>query len=177
MSKNVIFHVTYSVDQLSGSLLWNATTQSGESVVPESGAHAGAVHLDEGDQVFVQIRGSGPLGDFLEASVEEAYFVAVPRGSGTHRSPPSPFSGNSAVTKVSNWTKPQTTDDAPNNLRYCQQNSVAMPVVQSSGGWQLSLMVTLSIFRNGNSGTQAVSQGVRVYAMETETEVGTGIDP
>ena len=31
-----------------------------------------------------------------------------------------------------------------------------------SRGWQLSLMVTLSIFRNGNSGTQAVSQGVRV---------------
>lgn len=178
MSKKVIFHVTYSVDQLSGTLLWSARTQTGESMVPESGPHAGSLHMEHGDQVFVQIRGSGPLGQFLEASVEEAYFIAVPRGSGKERSQPSPFSGSSAVVMVPGWTKPQTSDDAPNNLRYCQQTTdVPMPVTQSSGGWQLSLVVSLAIYRSVGSGQTTASQSVRVYACETETEVGTGTGP
>ncbi len=175
MSKKVIFRVTYDIEQLGGGLLWSASSESGQSLVADTGRYAGSVHFEHDDQIHVEVRGSGPLGKFVEARVLAAHFITLPHNEGMRTSAPAPFSDETAVVAIPGWGKVQVRDDAVGALRYSEQTSkTPLPVIQKTGRWKLSMLLSVAIVRNVDG---AVVETVRVFGFDPESEVGTGMDP
>lgn len=172
---HAVLRVTYDTDQQGGALLWRVDSSSGRNLLVTSGPYAGALHFEPGDQIYVDVRGSGRLKTFVSGRILAAHLVTMPHTGAGKFSAPSPFSDSTAVVELTDWNKPQMIDDVGLDTRYClQQTTLPLPVVQKSGRWELSfvLSVALVLLEDGEQ-----REYIRVFSFDPESEVGDGTDP
>lgn len=172
---HAILRVTYDTDQLGNALLWRVDTSSGRNLLAVQGRYAGALHFEPKDEVYVEVTGSGRIATFASSRILAAHLITRPHAGNGRFSPPSPFSDETAVVELADWSKPELMDDPPTESRYCLQRTTRpLPVIQASGSWELSFVLTVALVFDDNGRKR---KQIRVFSFDPESEVGDGTDP
>jgi len=164
-----IIRVSFDVEQ-SGTGLW-----FDRGLNASIGRYAGAVHLREGEAVTVEVTGYGAAGKLVSTNLLDAVLCAVPiQGSSDRNPPPSPFSHARATMSIEQWSPAEIRRDGDGVVLASVQRSLTpVQVVQRSGRWNVSLILTVMIERHIAGGR---SNEVRVFSFSPETAVGPAVE-
>lgn len=171
-----MIRVSFDIEQISSELIWGVSDNKDErDLYPTTGRYAGAVHLRDGDPVWVEVTGYGGADQLVSTNLLDAMLYTVPHTSGERFSAPSPFSNVRATTPIGQWSPAQIHHVPEKKLKASVQRSLTpLQVTQRDGRWKLSLILTVLIERNTANGP--VSEA-RVFSFDPELEVGTGTEP
>lgn len=170
----VRLHVSFDADQVSSSLVWHAVEGTpARNAFHAQGRHAGALHFEKGDQFAIDLTAFGNTATLKGLELLEAVLVTMPHTSVDRRSAPSPFATEQAVLRLAAWTKPESSPEPdPLRVRWTTRMVAPVSVLQETGRWELSLIVTVRLLRPEGQRSE-----LRVFAFDPESEVGTGMDP
>lgn len=171
--QTVTLRVSFDAAQISSALVWHAIEgDPTRSAYKTQGRFAGALHFNKGDCLQIELIGYGQLGDLDGIEIVGANIFTMPHTSVKTRSAPSPFQDGHAVVTLNDWSTPDMIGEPdPERLGYLTYTKVPLLVVQETGRWELSLVVTVRVLRSGKQSE------LRVFAFDPESEVGTGGDP
>jgi hypothetical protein len=175
ISQPVSFKVSFDVDQIGGNLVWRATDALDQrNLFVTLGKHAGSVHFEPLDQVFIEVAAFGRLGKFRESTILDCALLTMPHLGYDRWSPPSPFSNDAASLNIKDFSPTEMYEDPVQDLSIgIQRALLPLTVIQKSGRWDLSMLLTVQIVQETPEGKTVE---VRVFAFDPESEVGTGAD-
>lgn len=170
-----VLRVSFDMEQRGAHLFWRAADGDGErDVFAATGRYAGAVHLREGDAVSVEVTGYG-TDRLISTNLLDAVLFAMPLHGTGERLPPSPFSHTRATAPIDRWLPGEIRLHRDGKLKASVQRSLTpLQVVQQSGRWMLSLVLTVMIESATDDGRL---NEIRVFSFNPETEVGPRIGP
>lgn len=167
--------VSFDAMQIGGNLVWHIDDDKQRDLFQRFGRHAGSVHFDPDDEIYVEVYGFGPEAIFLDAKVLQAALITRPHTSQERYSEPSPWDPLGAVAALADWTDTGAIVDPATSLRETMQSTkTPLRIVVAEGRWELSLIVTIALTFQGDAGKET---SVRVFGFDPESEVGTGADP
>jgi len=171
--QTVTLRVSFDAAQISSALVWHAIEgDPARSAYKSQGRFAGALHFDKGDLFEIELIGYGQLGELDGIEIVGANIITMPHTSVHTRSAPSPFQDGHAVVALNDWSAMEMIGQPdPERLGYLSRTKAPLQVVQETGRWELSLVVTVNVLRAGQRSV------LRVFAFDPESEVGTGGDP
>lgn len=170
----VRLRVSFDADQVGSTLVWHAVEgEPARNAYHAQGRFAGALHFEKGDRFAIELTAFGDTASLKGLEIVDAALVTMPHTSVNSRSAPSPFATEKAVLPVADWTKPDATVEAdPLRVRWITHLAAPLLILQETGRWELSLVVTVRLLRPEGQRSE-----LRVFAFDPESEVGTGMDP
>lgn len=170
-----ILHVSFDVDQIGSRMLWNVDAGARDFLL-RWGPHAGSLHFpDPPYSLWVQAKAYANPQTFVSVEVVDATLISVPRIYQPSTPVASPFELHSGCTRVPSMRVTETIGIEPISGRSLTrlQSTKPLTVATSSGGWMLSMVLTVTIRRN----SPARPQETRVFTFDPEAEVGNGSRP
>lgn len=171
--EEVKLKVSFDIDQVSGNLDWEFSPRSH----PISGRHAGAILLQPGELLHLEVDGNGSADSGFQAfKIIECCLMTRPqvtqigRGLPTLFSAPTPFAG---IDRAS-YAFPLDFDcgalrtQPDGSLRMVQHWNGQLLVDQPPGRWDMSFLITVLIDRGADEPLW------RVFSFDPESEVGDG---
>jgi hypothetical protein len=174
-AEKYLIRVSFDADQVGGVLVWRAVdAATHKNAYRDQGRFAGSLHFDDGDEVTIELVGLGVLNEFVAFEIVDASVVTLPHSSVAGVSAPSPFATNHAVIALQGWSKPTVVANPIDQRVEISRSAAALTVAQASGRWEMSLVLTVELvwLRAGQERRE-----LRVFYVDPESEVGTGIDP
>jgi hypothetical protein len=165
--------VSFDIDQTSGKLDWDFTPRSR----PVSGRHAGAILLQPGELLHLEVDGNGSADSGLQAFkiiecclMTRPQVIQIGRGLQTLFAAPSPFAGIDCASYAFpldfDAGAPHTQPDG--SLRIAQHWNGQLLVDKPPGRWDMSFLITVLIDRGADEPL------LRVFSFDPESEVGDG---
>lgn len=171
--RETVLRVSFDIEQRGAHLFWRAADGENErDVFTATGRYAGAVYLREGDAVSVEVTGYG-TDRLISTNLIDAVLCAMPLHGTGERLPPSPFSHTRASASIDQWLPGEIRSHRNGRLKASvQRSSTPLQVVQDSGRWMLSLVLTVMIESATDDGHL---NEIRVFSFNPETEVGSAL--
>lgn len=172
-AKSAVITVTFDVAQRGNRLCWSAKAEDGGSnCYKKSGKHAGSIHWEPRESIFLEIRSLGDCGSYIGFTIVSVTLIAIPREYQVAQL----LAGESAT---GTWTAadfdplPHPSPN-PELLEVAYRGKVPLPIAEKieSGIWELSMVLTVKVKRN-----DGVCDQVRVFMFDPEVQIGTGAEP
>ncbi|MRX09948.1 hypothetical protein GJ697_19090 [Pseudoduganella sp. FT25W] len=178
--KDVVLTVGFDADQISDQLVHQFTSPDGQQPVHPTGMFEAEIYFCESEVFHFRVVGSGKKDRFTSFQVIDACLVTQPKPlyirPGEHQQPPTVrYSAPSPFVQPIGATYQMALDftsDAEETLTdriVTQEWKRTLNVGNSQGRWEMSLILTVRIFRGG-----AIEPDVRVFSFDPESEVGSG---
>lgn len=181
--EDVELSVSFDINQIGANLAWVITEEPDKrNLYRVHGAHAGSVHMQQCDNVFVRVTGySGPLDNGqpaehkFEFKVIGCTLVTVPRlrEKGVLYTP-SPFESGPGVPampsiEIGEFVAAPPPHKLPDGVACrVRVSTQSLLVTEKFGIWEFSLVLTVDITHDDGQVRR------RVFRFDPESEVGTG---
>lgn len=172
-AKSAVITVTFDVAQGGDRLCWSAKADDGGSdCYKKSGKHAGSIHWEPGESIFLEIRSLGDRASYIGFTIVSVTLIAIPRESQVAQL----LAGDSAT---GTWTAADfdlLPHSSPNleRLEVAYRGKVPLPIAATikAGIWELSMVLTVKVNRHDDVCDQA-----RIFRFDPEVQIGTGAEP
>jgi hypothetical protein len=172
---DVVLTIGFDADQTSDQLASDFGSTDGGRPIHNTGLFKGEIQFLEGETLHLRVIGSGRPGSFRSFQIVDCCLITRPMvvsagyGMPTRYAPPSPFTqAVGASYQVPLDFSSELTQEEPVRI-VTQQWKRTLDVGNTPGRWDLSLVLTVRIFRGPNQ-----PDDVRVFSFDPETEVGSG---
>lgn len=157
----------FDVNQVTQSLQYKFTSPDGSPEVPQ-GSLAGTYHFSVGDTVGVKITATGKSSDDIGVSVTDCSIISIGTSNfGTFDL--SPFSSESAASKVDHWGPPSPSKTDPERMKIVIEAQTALPIVAENGQWKISGYLSVGLRIAGKT-------YYRLFYFDPEGSTGVGGD-
>ncbi|GAB2869690.1 hypothetical protein GCM10027277_43700 [Pseudoduganella ginsengisoli] len=184
MSDNheVTLTIGFDIDQISDKLTYKFKGRNGDTPNHPTGLYDNEILLVEGDQLSIEVIGTGAIGrglglDFSSYQIVDCCFVTLPRvifaldSKDVRRAPPSPFVQALGASYPLYLDFSSSTVDTKTLRTVTQGWKKTLDVTSIPGRWAVSLYLTVRIYRGPNFAPE-----IRVFSFDPECQVGAGRD-
>ena len=130
------------------------------------GALAGTYHFNAGDTLGLKITATGNSSDDIGVSVTDCTIISVGTSS-VGKYDLSPFSRESAASKVDRWAPPTASKSAPDRMKVIVESDMILPVSAKNGQWKISGYLSVGLRIAGESYN-------RLFFFDPEGSTGNG---
>jgi len=155
----------FDVNQITRSLQYKFTSPQGSPDIPQ-GALAGTRHFSVGDTLSLKLTATGNSSDDIGVSVTDCTLISIGTSS-IGKFDLSPFSKESAVSKVDHWGPASTSKEGKNRLKVTIQSDTALPILAENGQWKISGYLSAGIRIAGKNYN-------RLFYFDPEGSTGNG---
>jgi hypothetical protein len=128
--------IEFDVNQVTRSLQYKFTSPEGSPEIPE-GALAGTYHFSAGDTLGFKLTATGKATDEIGVSVTDCSIISIGTSS-VGKFDLSPFSKESAASKVDHWGPPSISETEPDRMKVIIKADMTLPIVAENGQWKIS---------------------------------------
>lgn len=179
----MLLRADFDIDQTGDALEWRFSRKDGDGN-PIHGRYAGQIYFTVGEKMRLQVR-AGSMKPFKGFTVKDCCLISRPGvvEKGPRRktvwAPPSPFVGSATVAvngatidlPAGQFIADPTLPAEPGYFEVAQVWDNELVVGESTGSWDLSLVMTVNILLDDGSSYD------RVLYLDPESEVGAGTSP
>ena len=175
--QDVYLTVAFDADQVSDQLVHKFTSPDGSVPVHPSGLYEAEIYFCEGEVFHLRVLGGGRQDRFTSFQIVDCCLLTLPRvvsagGNATVRyAPPSPFLQpvGASYQMALDFTTSAVDDHDKRYRLVTQEWKRTLNVGTAHGRWELSLTVTVRIFRGDQ-----LQPDIRVFSFDPEGQVGSG---
>ncbi len=176
VSVSGVIRVSFDIEQISSYAMWGVSqTDNPHNPYSSLGLHAGAIRFRKDESIRVEVLAYGHPDLFVSMNVLDAMIYTVPHTDGERRSAPSPFSRVRATTPIGQWAPAEVEHTDSQRKAMTQASLTPLIVVEESGRWMFSLILTMAIERRTEGGGKRSE--IRVFTFDPEIQVGSGTEP
>ncbi len=173
--KDVVLSVGFDADQISDQLAFKFTSPDGQEPVHPTGLFEGEIYFCEGEVFHLRVIASGRKATFSSFQIVDCCLITRPKvvSAGAERTtryaPPSPFTQQIGACQALVLDFTSEAAERGDRRFVTQDWKHTLDVGNALGRWELSLVMTVRIFRGVD-----MQEDIRVFSFDPETEVGSG---